>query len=144
MINLDIFLDNIIQISNNDKGILESVNKVREDPSNYDSLKNLAYILLEKKYYNQANILYDYILEIFPSSTSIFYNKGKTLFNLEQYEKSIFYFDKVIESNQDDIADAYTSKAIALEYLDRYDEAQKYNALASKKYSEKIKIPSNY
>jgi YVTN family beta-propeller protein len=78
------------------------------------------------------------VLELSSLSSRILYNKGLVLLNLKRYKESIDFFDRVIDLKQDNIADAYTSKATALDYLKESEEAEKFYALAAEEYSTKI------
>ena len=82
-------MESLFQIPNNTEEILKQVKKVKQDPLDYESVKKLADLLLDKKYYDYANKCYDFVLELFPSSGSALYNKGTALFNMEKYEESI-------------------------------------------------------
>jgi YVTN family beta-propeller protein len=71
-------------------------------------------------------------------SSRTLYNKGLVLLNLKRYKESIDFFDRVINLKQDNIADAYTSKATALDYLKEPEEAERFYALAVDEYSTRI------
>ena len=129
-----------IVVSSNDDEIVLRANKVKSDNFSYGSLKKLGDFLLTKKYYEYAEIIYDHILGISEPSSDTLYNKSLALFNLGRYEESIFTLDQVITLNKDYVPEAYTKKAIALEFLNRAGEAKYCYEQAKQKYTERIKM----
>jgi tetratricopeptide (TPR) repeat protein len=51
------------------------------------------------------------------------YRKGNALFDLKRYEEALEAYEKAIELNPEDAADAWNGKGSALEALGRYEEA---------------------
>jgi YVTN family beta-propeller protein len=138
MKNIDNLLEKIIGISNNDSDIISKAANIKNENYSPDSLNSIASLLLDKGYYEYAEKIYDALLELSPTSSSAMYNKGLAIFNLGQYEKSISVFEQVINLNKDYIAEAYTSKATALEYLKRPEDAKQFYDLATNEYSARI------
>jgi len=62
-------------------------------------------------------------------------NKGSTLIDLERYEESIKYFDKVLEIQPNNIT-ALVNKGVALQELKKYEEAMV-------SYNQVLKIDKN-
>ncbi|MGB9168767.1 MAG: tetratricopeptide repeat protein, partial [Nitrososphaeraceae archaeon] len=139
MTNIDNLLDKIVAISNNDSEIVLEVNNTRDQNFSSDSLIALADLLLGKGYYEYADKIYDVILEVSPFSSHVLYNKGQALLSIGKYEESLSVFDSVIDLKQEYVADAYTGRATALDYLNRPEEAEKFYALAQEEYSNRIK-----
>ncbi|HLN33645.1 MAG TPA: tetratricopeptide repeat protein, partial [Nitrososphaeraceae archaeon] len=139
MTDIDNLLDKIVAISNNDNEIVLKVNNTRDQNFSSDSLIALADLLLGKGYYEYADKIYDLILEVSPSSSHALYNKGLAHLSMGNYEESLSLFDSVINLKQEYVADAYTSRATALDYLNRPEEAERFYALAQEAYSNRIK-----
>ncbi|HEX5185653.1 MAG TPA: tetratricopeptide repeat protein, partial [Nitrososphaeraceae archaeon] len=137
MSDFNILLEKIKLVSGHNKEVLLLVDNIKKNPSEYKYWKQLGDILLNKEQYTYADKCYDFAINLYPSSSSL-YNKGLTLFHLGKYEESIIFFDKVIELDRENVADACTNKAISLEYLNRDKEAEVYYKKAAEKYDEEM------
>jgi len=139
MTDIENLLDKIVAISNNDNEIVLKVNNTRDQNFSSDSLIALADLLLGQGYYEYADKIYDLTLKVSPSSSHALYNKGLAHLSMGNYEESLSLFDSVINLKQEYVADAYTSRAAALDYLNRPEEAERFYALAQEAYSNRIK-----
>jgi tetratricopeptide (TPR) repeat protein len=87
--------------------------------------------LFQNGNYNQANIIYDQILESNPNNISTLNMKGIAYSNMEQHTKSLKQFYKVLENEPDNIR-ATLGMGLGFGHLGEYSESLKYLEKAEK------------
>ncbi len=92
--------------------------------------------------YKQAITIYDDILEIAPNNISTLKMKGIAQSNLEQHDKSLKQFFKVLQYSSDDVI-SLTGMGVGFGYLGEYQEAIVYFDKALKENPDSIVI-KNY
>ena len=123
--NTDDFIQKkIIMLLNKEKldAALELLNKSKERlPKNF-YYGQLIYILTEKKEFNKATDACYEALKIKNISSELYNNISWCCFEVNQYEKAIFYAEKSIALNKNDCY-PYVNKGNALIELNRADLA---------------------
>ena len=92
--------------------------------------------------YNQAIVIYDDILEIFPNNISTLKMKAIALSNSGYHEKSLKEFFKILQYQPDDIT-ALTGMGVGFGNMGEYQEAKYYFEKAIKKKPDSVMI-NNY
>ena len=88
-------------------------------------LFNEATELFQNGNYNQANVIYDQILESSPNNISTLNMKGIGYSNMEQHAKSLKQFYKVLQNDPDNVK-ALLGTGIGFGNLGEYSESLKY------------------
>ena len=88
-------------------------------------LFNQATELFQNGNYNQANVIYDQILESSPNNISTLNMKGIGYSNMEQHAKSLKQFYKVLQNDPDNVK-ALLGTGIGFGNLGEYSESLKY------------------
>ncbi len=121
-INISSELSNIVEARLNDftrKTDFAELIGIKLEPRDYYTRGNSFY---QKALYEEALREYSKTIELNPSFTEAWINKGVALGKLERYEESLAASNKAIELRPD-IANSWLNKGIALEKLDRYEES---------------------
>jgi tetratricopeptide (TPR) repeat protein len=106
-------------------------------PETLQARYQLALYLQDNNRYEEALLHYDTLLQISPSNKFVLFNIGYVqLVYLEDYAKSITYFDEALTADPDYI-DALYNKGRALEELGRY-------LLARELYQKVLERATNY
>jgi len=126
-------------ISFNEQNTVFAQEQTREQ---IKALFNEATNLFQNGNYNQANIMYDQILESSPNNISTLNMKGVGYSNLEQHVKSLKHFYKVLENDPDNTR-ALLGMGVGFGNLGEYSEALKYLEKANEINPDKTVI-KNY
>ena len=89
---------------------------------NADDLHNKGVSLISLGRYEEANALFDKVLEVDPRDEKAWDNKSTSLYSLGRYEEAIFCVDKALLLNPNNKV-AWDNKGISLHDLGRYEEA---------------------
>ena len=106
------------------------------------SMFRLAEDHFEQGEYEQAIVLYDEILEVFPGNISTLKMKGVAQSNLGYHKVSMEQFFRILQYQPDDIH-ALAGMGVGLGYLGEYKESKKYFEKALKINPENIML-QNY
>ena len=112
----------IILVSHNEENIVFAQEQTREQ---LKVLFNQATELFQNGNYNQANVIYDQILESSPNNISTLNMKGIGYSNMEQHAKSLKQFYKVLQNDPDNVK-ALLGTGVGFGNLGEYSESLKY------------------
>ena len=108
------------------------INDVFGEEQTRERIKSLfdnATTLFQNGNYNQANVIYDQILESNPNNVSTLNMKGIAFSNMEQHTKSLKQFYKVLENDPDN-GRAALGMGVGFGNLGEYSESLKYLEIA--------------
>ena len=94
----------------------ELQNILKEDRTNFQARRQLAVLLLDFGYAEEAKQHLLYLSKIFPDDSGIFYNLGITYEKLKNLDKAEMAYNKAIELAPDEI-DAYYN--LGLVFIDK-------------------------
>jgi len=103
------FNETEVDISDEDFDLMEGYREIAEDS-------------IEAENYDEANIYYDKILEIYPSDIDALNGKAQILETINKHEEAIAYYDKILEMDSSD-TDALIGKAQGLVNIGKHEEA---------------------
>jgi len=109
-------------VSHNEESIVFAQEQTREE---LKILFNEATELFQNGNYNQADVIYDQILESSPNNISTLNMKGIGYSNMEQHAKSLKQFYKVLQNDPDNVK-ALLGTGVGFANLGEYSESQKY------------------
>ena len=112
----------IILVSHNEENIVFAQEQTKEQ---LKVLFNQATELFQNGNYNQANVIYDQILESSPNNISTLNMKGIGYSNMEQHAKSLKQFYKVLQNDPDNVK-ALLGTGVGFGNLGEYSESLKY------------------
>jgi len=112
----------IVLISHSEENIVFAQEQTREQ---LKVLFNEATELFQNGNYNQANVIYDQILESSPNDISTLNMKGIGHSNMEQHVKSLKQFYKVLQNDPDNVR-ALLGTGVGFGNLGEYSESLKY------------------
>ena len=112
----------IILVSHNEENIVFAQEQTKEQ---LKVLFNQATELFQNGNYNQANVIYDQILESSPNNISTLNMKGIGYSNMEQHVKSLKQFYKVLQNDPDNVK-ALLGTGVGFGNLGEYSESLKY------------------
>jgi len=112
----------IVLISHSEENIVFAQEQTREQ---LKVLFNEATELFQNGNYNQANVIYDQILESSPNDISTLNMKGIGHSNMEQHAKSLKQFYKVLQNDPDNVR-ALLGTGVGFGNLGEYSESLKY------------------
>jgi len=112
----------IILVSHNEENIVFAQDQTEEQ---LKVLFNEATELFQNGNYNQANVIYDQILESSPNNISTLNMKGIGYSNMEQHTMSLKEFYKVLENDPDNVK-ALLGTGVGFGNLGEYSESLKY------------------
>ena len=115
-------------VSYNEENTVFAQEQSREQ---FKTLFNEATELFQNGNYNQANIIYDQILELNPNNISSLNMKGIAYSNMDMHTKSLKQFYKVLENNPDNVK-ALLGTGIGFGNLGEYSESLEYLEKADK------------
>jgi Tfp pilus assembly protein PilF len=118
----------LVFVSHNEENTVFAQEQTREE---LKILFNEATDLFQNGDYNQANKIYDQILESSPNNISSLNMKGIAYSNMEQHVKSLKEFYKVLEKNPEN-ARALTGMGVGFGNLGEYSESLLYLEQADK------------
>jgi len=118
----------LVFISHNEEKIVFAQEPVQEQ---LRILFNEATDLFQDGNYNQANVIYDQILESSPNNISTLNMKGIAYSNMEQHSKSLKEFYKVLENDPEN-ARALLGIGVGFGNLGEYSESLRYLQKADK------------
>lgn len=113
--------------------IEELQNILKEDQTNFQARRQLAVLLLDLGYPEEAKQHFLYLSKIFTDDSGIFYNLGITYEKLKDLDKAISAYNKAIELAPEKI-DAYYN--LGLVFIDKKDT--KTQLIVSKPFYRKI------
>ena len=116
----------IILVSHNEENIVFAQEQTKEQ---LKVLFNQATELFQNGNYNQANVIYDQILESSPNNISTLNMKGIGYSNMEQHAKSLKQFYKVLQNDPDNVK-ALLGTGVGFGNLGEYSESLKYLEMA--------------
>ena len=120
----------IVFVSYSDDSIIFAQEQTREQTrEQLMTLFNEATELFQNGNYNQANVIYDQILETSPNNISTLNMKAIGYSNMEQHTKSLKHFYKVLENDPDN-ARALLGMGVGFGNLGEYSESLKYLEMA--------------
>jgi len=109
-------------VSHNEENTVLAQEQTREQ---LKVLFNEATELFQNGNYNQANVIYDQILESSPNNISTLNMKGIGYSNMEQHAKSLKQFYKVLQNDPDNVR-ALLGTGVGFGNLGEYSESLKY------------------
>jgi len=112
----------IVLISHSEENIVFAQEQTREQ---LKVLFDEATELFQNGNYNQANVIYDQILESSPNDISTLNMKGIGHSNMEQHVKSLKQFYKVLQNDPDNVR-ALLGTGVGFGNLGEYSESLKY------------------
>ena len=115
-------------VSYNEENTVFAQEQSREQ---FKTLFNEATELFQNGNYNQANIIYDQILELNPNNISSLNMKGIAYSNMDMHTKSLKQFYKVLENDPDNVK-ALLGTGIGFGNLGEYSESLEYLEKADK------------
>jgi len=98
--------------------LLACTNKEKE----VNKLTNSALLKIENSNFNDAIIDLNKAIKLSPNNSKLYYIRGNTFFNIQQYSNAIADYDKAIEINEK-YTDAYYNRANTYLLLDNIDKA---------------------
>lgn len=111
----------------------ELQNILKEDQTNFQARRQLAVLLLDFGYAEEAKQHLLYLSKIFPDDSGIFYNLGITYEKLKNLDKAEMAYNKAIELAPDEI-DAYYN--LGLVFIDK--NSLKKQLIALKRFCKRI------
>ena len=102
--------------------IEELQNILKEDQTNFQARRQLAVLLLDLGYPEEAKQHFLYLSKIFTDDSGIFYNLGITYEKLKDLDKAITAYNKAIELAPEKI-DAYYNLGLVFIDKKRYENA---------------------
>jgi YVTN family beta-propeller protein len=105
--------------------LIQDVEQIDRDPSNYVLWNNLGKKLSAKDHYDDALYCFDKSIDINPTHIDAWHNKGLSLNNLGKYEEAITSYDRVLELEPNNTSALY-NKGLSLNNLGKYEEAIGY------------------
>ena len=111
-----------VLVSHNEENIVFAQDQTEEQ---LKVLFNEATELFQNGNYNQANVIYDQILESSPNNISTLNMKGIGYSNMEQHTMSLKEFYKVLENDPDNVK-ALLGTGVGFGNLGEYSESLKY------------------
>ena len=112
----------IVLVSHSEENMVFAQEQTREQ---LKVLFNEATKLFQNGNYNQANVIYDQILESSPNNISTLNMKGIGYSNMEQHTKSLKQFYKVLQNDPDNVK-ALLGTGVGFGNLGEYSESLKY------------------
>ena len=94
---------------------------VTEDPKNFQARRELAVLLLDCGFPEEALKHFAYLKDFFPQDSGIYYNLGIVFEKLKQYPKAVVAYKKAMELSPEETDACYNLGLVYIE-LKEYDE----------------------